>query len=263
MPSQVSVEIASEPTASSAAATSASTSQGSTRHEPAARGARRGAASAGRAAAIRRGFEVAILLMSARAAPLGSILARDSGRPRAEPPSRPYDAATDGLPIHALSPAPPRRGDPQDRARDAARSRRPHPAPLRGRGRGHRSPDPRVPEPAPPVARPARRGGARASPRAGCAGVLLFGLPGSKDAEGSSAWDDDGVVQRGVRAIRARRARAAGDHRRLPLPVHGSRLVRRARRERRGRQRRDASSCSRASPCRTPRRAPTSSRRPT
>ena len=33
--------------------------------------------------------------------------------------------------------------------------------------------------------------------------MLLFGLPGSKDAEGSSAWDDDGVVQRGVRAIRA------------------------------------------------------------
>jgi porphobilinogen synthase len=39
---------------------------------------------------------------------------------------------------------------------------------------------------------------------AGCAGVLLFGLPDRKDAEGSSAWDDDGVVQRGVRAIRAR-----------------------------------------------------------
>ncbi len=39
---------------------------------------------------------------------------------------------------------------------------------------------------------------------AGCAGVLLFGLPDRKDADGSSAWDDDGVVQRGVRAIRAR-----------------------------------------------------------
>ncbi len=44
---------------------------------------------------------------------------------------------------------------------------------------------------------------ARLVAEAGCAGVLLFGLPGSKDAEGSSAWDDDGVVQRGVRAIRA------------------------------------------------------------
>jgi porphobilinogen synthase len=39
---------------------------------------------------------------------------------------------------------------------------------------------------------------------AGCAGVLLFGLPDHKDADGSSAWDEDGVVQRGVRAIRER-----------------------------------------------------------
>jgi porphobilinogen synthase len=44
---------------------------------------------------------------------------------------------------------------------------------------------------------------ARVVSDAGCAGLLLFGLPAYKDAEGSSAWDDDGIVQRGVRAIRA------------------------------------------------------------
>ena len=34
-------------------------------------------------------------------------------------------------------------------------------------------------------------------------GVLLFGLPEWKDAQGSSAWDDDGPVQVTTRAIRA------------------------------------------------------------
>ena len=38
---------------------------------------------------------------------------------------------------------------------------------------------------------------------AGVAGVLLFGLPDTKDAEGSSAWDDEGPVPTAVRAIRA------------------------------------------------------------
>ncbi|MGH2385042.1 MAG: porphobilinogen synthase [Candidatus Limnocylindria bacterium] len=42
---------------------------------------------------------------------------------------------------------------------------------------------------------------------AGVRSVLLFGLPESKDAEGSGAWADDGVVQQGVRALRS----AAGD----------------------------------------------------
>jgi len=37
----------------------------------------------------------------------------------------------------------------------------------------------------------------------GIAGVILFGLPRSKDAEGSEAYADDGVVQQAVRAIRA------------------------------------------------------------
>ena len=42
---------------------------------------------------------------------------------------------------------------------------------------------------------------------AGVRSVLLFGLPEGKDAEGSGAWADDGIVQRAVRELR----RAAGD----------------------------------------------------
>ena len=38
---------------------------------------------------------------------------------------------------------------------------------------------------------------------AGVGGVLLFGLPATKDATGSSAWDAEGPVQVAVRAIRA------------------------------------------------------------
>jgi len=36
----------------------------------------------------------------------------------------------------------------------------------------------------------------------GLAGVLLFGLPGSKDPTGSGAWVEDGIVQRAARALR-------------------------------------------------------------
>jgi porphobilinogen synthase len=37
----------------------------------------------------------------------------------------------------------------------------------------------------------------------GIRAVLLFGIPETKDAEGSGAWDDDGIVQRALRALRA------------------------------------------------------------
>ena len=37
----------------------------------------------------------------------------------------------------------------------------------------------------------------------GVPGVLLFGIPDHKDAEGSGAWDDEGAVQLAVRAIKA------------------------------------------------------------
>ena len=36
----------------------------------------------------------------------------------------------------------------------------------------------------------------------GVGGVLLFGVPGRKDEQGSGAWDDDGVVQRAMRVAR-------------------------------------------------------------
>lgn len=39
---------------------------------------------------------------------------------------------------------------------------------------------------------------------AGVNRVLLFGIPAHKDACGSSAWAEDGVVQQGIRAIKAR-----------------------------------------------------------
>jgi porphobilinogen synthase len=39
---------------------------------------------------------------------------------------------------------------------------------------------------------------------AGLGGVLLFGLPATKDAQGSEAWDDEGIVQLAVRAIKER-----------------------------------------------------------
>jgi porphobilinogen synthase len=39
----------------------------------------------------------------------------------------------------------------------------------------------------------------------GIGGVLLFGIPGEKDEQGSGAWAADGIVQRGIRAIKATR----------------------------------------------------------
>lgn len=38
--------------------------------------------------------------------------------------------------------------------------------------------------------------------KAGIRGVMLFGLPGSKDEVGTSAWIDDGIVQRAVRKVK-------------------------------------------------------------
>jgi porphobilinogen synthase len=36
----------------------------------------------------------------------------------------------------------------------------------------------------------------------GISAVMLFGIPAAKDAEGSGAWDDEGVVQLAIRAIK-------------------------------------------------------------
>ncbi len=38
----------------------------------------------------------------------------------------------------------------------------------------------------------------------GISAVMLFGIPADKDAEGSGAWDDEGVVQLAIRAIKER-----------------------------------------------------------
>ena len=43
----------------------------------------------------------------------------------------------------------------------------------------------------------------------GIAGVMLFGIPAAKDAEGSGAWDEEGVIQTAVRALKQRVAGAA------------------------------------------------------
>jgi porphobilinogen synthase len=43
---------------------------------------------------------------------------------------------------------------------------------------------------------------AREAEALGLPGVLLFGLPATKDAEGSGAWDDEGVIQLATRAIK-------------------------------------------------------------
>jgi porphobilinogen synthase len=40
--------------------------------------------------------------------------------------------------------------------------------------------------------------------RSGLGAVLLFGIPDAKDEEGSGAWEEEGVVQRALRELRAR-----------------------------------------------------------
>ena len=40
----------------------------------------------------------------------------------------------------------------------------------------------------------------------GLGGLLLFGLPAQKDEQGSGAWDDQGIVQTGLRAFKADRS---------------------------------------------------------
>jgi porphobilinogen synthase len=40
--------------------------------------------------------------------------------------------------------------------------------------------------------------------RLGVKAVILFGIPKEKDEEGSGAWDDDGIIQRGLRELQGR-----------------------------------------------------------
>ncbi len=46
---------------------------------------------------------------------------------------------------------------------------------------------------------------AAAAAALGLGGLLLFGLPAQKDDEGSGAWAEDGIVQRGLRRLKANR----------------------------------------------------------
>ncbi len=43
----------------------------------------------------------------------------------------------------------------------------------------------------------------------GLGGMLLFGVPDAKDTEGTGAWSEHGIVQRGLRAMRANAAAAS------------------------------------------------------
>ena len=43
---------------------------------------------------------------------------------------------------------------------------------------------------------------AEAAKRDGIASLIIFGLPESKDAEGSDAWAEDGITQRAIRAVK-------------------------------------------------------------
>ena len=65
--------------------------------------------------------------------------------------------------------------------------------------------------------------------RVGVPGVMLFGIPESKDDEGSGAWIEDGIVQQALRALRPAVPRAAARDRRLPVRVHVARSLRRHR----------------------------------
>ena len=62
----------------------------------------------------------------------------------------------------------------------------------------------------------------------GLGGLLLFGLPEHKDEQATGAWADDGIVQRGIQALKqVELAQKSGDHRRrLPLRIHLPRPLR-------------------------------------
>ncbi len=65
--------------------------------------------------------------------------------------------------------------------------------------------------------------------RLGIGGLLLFGLPETKDEQGTGAWDENGIVQQALRALQAvrRREEAGADRRCLPVRVHQPRPLRR------------------------------------
>ena len=81
---------------------------------------------------------------------------------------------------------------------------------------------------------------------AGVGGLMLFGVPSSKDAVGSGATDPDGILNVAIRDVVSEVGDATGrDERPLPRRVHRSRALRCARRRRLGRQRRNAAALRR------------------
>lgn len=70
-----------------------------------------------------------------------------------------------------------------------------------GPGSGRRDPVPSMPGVFRTSVDEAARDVAEAE-AAGLGGVILFGIPEGKDAEGSEAWTEDGVVQRALRVLR-------------------------------------------------------------
>jgi len=68
-------------------------------------------------------------------------------------------------------------------------------------------PEPLANEALPPMSRHSVDGLVREAESllaSGVTAVLLFGIPDAKDDEGSGAWDEDGIVQRALRALRDR-----------------------------------------------------------
>ena len=131
------------------------------------------------------------------------------------------------------------------------------PAVRRPRPRTRRAPDRRHARRRPPVDQRRRRGGGERRTPAASPAVLLFGLPADKDEEGSGAWDDEGVVQLAIRAIKDACPDAARHHRRVPVRVHLPRPLRRAALPTARSTTTPRSSCSRARPSRRPTPAPT------
>ena len=73
----------------------------------------------------------------------------------------------------------------------------------------------------------------------GVSGVILFGIPETKDEMASGGYDDQGIVQRAVRAIKREVPKLHRHDRRVQLRVHQPRALRQGGGGRRG-QRRDA-----------------------
>ena len=64
--------------------------------------------------------------------------------------------------------------------------------------------------------------------RLGIGGFLLFGLPATKDEQASGAWDQNGIVQQALRAMKRERGSRfyAADRRCLPLRIYVARSLR-------------------------------------